>query len=140
MSTSKTRAALPMLLRFGLQTVLPLWAELHPVKAEALANRIEPDWQRRSACGGAPNPDAWFPSDKARRPQLVVPLTVCASCPVRRSCLAAGMRSGDVGIWGGTLDTERDAARALLNAGARTDDVLDQLLSLPAAPADRGVA
>jgi hypothetical protein len=60
-----TRNALPTALRYGLQLALPLWAELHPVKAEALANRIEPGWQRRSACAGDPDPDAWFPPEKA---------------------------------------------------------------------------
>jgi hypothetical protein len=138
--TAKNRGALPALLRLGTQLALPLWAELHPVKAKALANRIEPGWQRRSACIDATDPDAWFPPEKARRTQLVVPLTTCASCPVRRSCLAAGMRSGEAGIWGGTTEQEREAARAVLNAGGRTDDVLGQLLALPAEPSRRGVA
>jgi hypothetical protein len=130
----------PALVRFGPQLALPLWAELHPVKAKALANRIEPGWQRRSACRDAPDPDAWFPPEEARRTQLVAPLTTCSSCPVRRSCLAAGMRAGEAGIWGGTTEPERDAARAVLNAGGRTDDVLDRLLALPVTRGSRGAA
>jgi hypothetical protein len=138
--TKTSHKPVPALLRFGLQLALPLWAELHPVKAKALANRIEPGWQRRSACIDAPDPDAWFPPEKVRRTQLIAPLTMCASCPVRRSCLAAGMRAGEAGIWGGTTEPERDAARALLNAGGRTDEVLDQLLAIPVMPGSRGAA
>ena len=138
--TKTPHKTVPALVRFGLQLALPIWVELHPVKAKALANRIEPGWQRRSACIDAADPDMWFPPEKARRTQLVVALTMCASCPVRRSCLAAGMRAGEAGIWGGTTELERDAARALLNAGGRTDEVLDWLLAIPVMPGSRGAA
>lgn len=133
-----TRACRPMPLetRIALQLALPLWADLHAVKANTLANRIEPGWQRKAKCAGSPDPDAWFPPKDARRPQLVAPLLTCEGCPVRRPCLAAGLRAGEAGIWGGTTETERDTARAMLNCGAHTDDVLDQLLALPASPAN----
>jgi hypothetical protein len=126
---------MPVETRLGLQLALPLWAELHAVKANTLANRIEPGWQRDGACVGSADPNAWFPAEDARRPQLVAPLLTCAGCPVRRSCLAAGLRAGEAGIWGGTTETERETARMELNCGARTDDVLDRLLALPASPA-----
>jgi hypothetical protein len=130
-----TRRRMTVDTRLGLQLALPLWAELHALKAHTLANRIEPDWQDRAACAGSSNPNAWFPAEDARRPQLVAPLLTCEGCPVRRSCLAAGLRAGEVGIWGGTTEGEREAARAMLNCGAPTDDVLDRLLALPATPA-----
>jgi hypothetical protein len=47
------------------------------------------------------------------------------------------------GIWGGTTETERDAALESLTARARTDDVLDCLLGSPpahAGPQKRGAA
>jgi hypothetical protein len=59
-------------------------------------------------------------------------LTVCQACPVRRSCLAAGLLGHEHGVWGGTTEPERDDATVeLTSAAARTDDVLDRLLALP---------
>lgn len=83
---------------------------LHPLKARALANRVEPGWQLRAACADTTDPDAWFPARSTPRAELAEPLGVCAHCPVRRSCLAAGLLGREHGIWGGTTETERDTA------------------------------
>jgi len=58
-------------------------------------------------------------------------LAVCESCPVRRSCLAAGLLGHEAGVWGGTTEDERDNALDDLNAGAGVDPVLDRLLAVP---------
>jgi hypothetical protein len=117
-------------------TQLPLAgsAALYPVKARALANRITPGWRDRAACATADDPEAWFPDPDARRSELVGVLTVCQSCPVRRSCLAAGLLGHEQGVWGGTTETERNQATVELSTTtSRTDDVLDRLLALPTA-------
>ncbi len=48
---------------------------------------------------------------------------VCAGCPVRRSCLAAG--EGEVGVWGGRTFNER--------AGHPERDRYDHLSAVPCA-------
>ena len=106
---------------------------LHAAKAAALARRITPDWQQQAACAASAEPDAWFPGPRALRAELAVPLAICATCPVRRCCLAAGLLGSERGIWGGTTERERDTAADALNAGARVDAVLDRLLTAPQA-------
>jgi hypothetical protein len=110
---------------------------LHAVKARALSNRIKPGWQERAACGNTTDPDVWFPERSVPRRHLAEVLSLCEGCPVRRSCLAAGLLGHEYGIWGGTTEAERDAALEDLTARTRTDDVLDRLLGVPAA---RGAA
>jgi len=118
--------------------------DLHPVKAKALANRIERGWQLRAACADTKDPDAWFPHRSCGRRELADLLDVCEACPVRRSCLAAGLLGREYGIWGGTTEAERDAALdELLGPGTRTDEVLGPLLDVPASqvrPRRRGAA
>jgi hypothetical protein len=36
---------------------------------------------------------------------------VCARCPVRWRCLAAGLEGDEYGVWGGLSRTEREALR-----------------------------
>ena len=111
---------------------------LHPSKAAALARRIQPGWQNRAACAGQEDPDLYFPAPRAPREQLAPMLTVCAGCPVRRSCLAGGLLGCEYGIWGGTTEAERDEALGRLRHGARVDEVLDQTLSAASAEAAEG--
>jgi hypothetical protein len=109
-------------------------AALHPVKARALANRIATGWRDRAACATARDLDAWFPDPSAPRSDLSAVLKVCHGCPVRRSCLAAGLLGHEHGVWGGTTETERtDAAVELSTTTSRTDDVLERLLAFPIA-------
>jgi hypothetical protein len=117
-------------------------AALHPVKMRALANRITPGWRDRAACATADDLDAWFPDPSARRSDLSAVLNVCQGCPVRRSCLAAGLLGHEHGVWGGTTETERNQATVELSTTTGgTDDVLDRLLALPTATAPtRGAA
>jgi hypothetical protein len=83
---------------------------LHAAKAGALRRRIQPGWQADAACADTDDPEAWFPDRTARPDDVTEPLAICAACPVRRSCLAAGLLGREYGLWGGTTDTQRDAA------------------------------
>jgi transcription factor WhiB len=127
------------------QLALAESAALHPVKARALTNRIVEGWQDQGACAASEDEDAWFPDPSTPRSELTAVLRVCQGCPVRRSCLAAGLVGQEAGVWGGTTEAERnDAAIELSSTGSRTDDVLDRLLALPvatpAAAPERGAA
>ncbi len=110
------------------QLPLPIATQMHPHRAAALAGRIEPGWQVAAGCHGAKDPDAWFPHDHAPPADLVGPLTVCAACPVRRSCLAAGLLGNEHGLWGGVTEVARRDALGDLTAGAPVDVVLDRVL------------
>jgi WhiB family redox-sensing transcriptional regulator len=81
-----------------------------------LRRRIDPDWQDLGACADTDDPDAWFPAPTATAEEIAVPLAICLACPVRRSCLAAGLLGREYGIWGGTTEDER---RALLRASRK---------------------
>jgi hypothetical protein len=110
------------------QIAIPVPSRIHPSKAGALARRIESGWLDDAACRDAKDPDAWFPDPAIPVGDLAEPLTVCAGCPVRRSCLAAALLGREHGIWGGTLPTQRTDGLTELSDGARVDPVLDQLL------------
>jgi hypothetical protein len=113
---------------------------VHASKAGALQRRIEPGWQTAAACLDTEDPDAWFPPRTADPDEIAAPLAICAGCPVRRSCLAAGLLGREYGLWGGTTEAQRDAALGELNAGALVDPVLDQLLAAPLPTARKGAA
>jgi hypothetical protein len=64
-------------------------------------------WQEQAACRGKPT-DWWFPNvaGKHRNNRVRIDpraLELCAVCPVRADCSAAGV--GWVGIWGGQVNT-----------------------------------
>ena len=71
------------------------------------------NWRSAAACRSA-DPDLFFPisaTDPATR-QIARAKTICAACRVRRECLAFALRTEQVhGIWGGTTEHERAAAR-----------------------------
>ncbi|GAA1796425.1 WhiB family transcriptional regulator [Actinomadura chokoriensis] len=67
-------------------------------------------WHASAACRGA-DPDAFFvrPSDRAG---VAAAKRICAGCPVREECLRYAVADEALeGIWGGTTDRERTAAR-----------------------------
>jgi hypothetical protein len=110
------------------QLAMPLPRRLHPTKAAVLARRITPDWRDEAACTTAKDPDAWFPHPSTGWEFLAEPMTACAGCPVRRSCLAAALLGDEAGIWAGTDRTDRRPALTRLAAGGAVDLVLDELL------------
>ncbi|HEY1914164.1 MAG TPA: WhiB family transcriptional regulator [Streptosporangiaceae bacterium] len=101
-------------------------AALAVARLEARVNSTEARCARSSV-----SPDEWFPLTadpvKARR-HAQRALAVCAVCPVRAECLELSLRlwegSGHHGIWGGTLETERQALRRQWLAGATVATLL----------------
>jgi WhiB family redox-sensing transcriptional regulator len=70
-------------------------------------------WRSAAACRSA-DPDLFFPISASRPAleQAAKAKAICATCQVRRECLAFALRTGQVhGIWGGTTEDERAAAR-----------------------------
>lgn len=60
--------------------------------------RSRPGWQRWAACAGT---GAAYVHERVDTP-------ACASCPVRRDCLAAGVHAFDLpGVWGGRVSDDR---------------------------------
>lgn len=94
-----------------------------PVRADLRAH-IAPDWAQDAACASARvDPDWWHPDTN---PTETAARTVCGSCPVRRSCLAHALATGEPdGIWGGLDGVERTWARLALAEGTRVAAVLD---------------
>jgi WhiB family redox-sensing transcriptional regulator len=69
---------------------------------------LPPSWHAQGACRDHPNVE-WFPT----RGQASAPAkTVCSTCRVRDTCLAAALEHGErFGIWGGTSERERRRLR-----------------------------
>ena len=61
-------------------------------------------WRQRGACNGL-DPAVFYPDSEENAEEAK---GICASCPVRLSCLehALTMRERD-GVWGGTTEKER---------------------------------
>ena len=110
------------------QMTIALPRQLHPGKARALARRITSDWREQAVCASAKDCEAWFPNPATAWEFLAEPLSACAACPVRRSCLAAALLGDEAGLWAGTDRADRRPAHARLAAGAVVDLVLDELL------------
>lgn len=74
-------------------------------------------WRSHAACAGKVGVSFYPPmrpekrSAKAAREERAK--AVCASCPVRETCLDEAVGHGErFGIWGGLTDTERNRLRA----------------------------
>jgi WhiB family redox-sensing transcriptional regulator len=70
-------------------------------------------WRSAAACRSA-DPELFFPiSDSGPgREQTARAQAICATCRVRRECLAFALRTAQIhGIWAGTTEHERAAAR-----------------------------
>jgi hypothetical protein len=82
-----------------------------PQPADPLA--ITQPWAALARCAQIDDPEIFFPEpDASPAPALAV----CATCPVRRPCLAFALDHRlSCGVWGGTTARER---AALLAAGA----------------------
>jgi WhiB family redox-sensing transcriptional regulator len=76
-------------------------------KPWATARIADAEW--RSA-----DPELFFPISASgpAREQAAQAKAICAICRVRRECLTFALRTGQLhGIWGGTTEDERAAAR-----------------------------
>ena len=70
-------------------------------------------WRSAAACRSA-DPDLVFPISESgpAREQAAQAQAICATCRVRRECLAFALRTGQIyGIWGGTTEHERAGVR-----------------------------
>jgi WhiB family redox-sensing transcriptional regulator len=78
-----------------------------------------PAWQERAACRDV-DPDLFFPvsTDGRSLAQAAEAQAVCSLCPVDRECLDFALRRRESGVWGGTTEDERNAARRNLTRGA----------------------
>lgn len=76
-----------------------------------VAARVSTDWnwRRRAACRDE-DPELWFPvgTGPLAQRQIAQAKALCRRCPVRDECRAD---AAPYGIWGGTTEDERDAAR-----------------------------
>ena len=112
--------------RRAAQPPLPLNVPTMPTSVRAeLRAQIMPGWGQQAACASRQvDPDWWFaPADD---PNQSVARGVCESCPVRRSCLAHALATGEPdGIWGGFDESERTWLRLALAEGTRVAAVLD---------------
>jgi len=75
------------------------------------------NWRERALCRGD-DPDMFFPIGNTTRgpglKQTDAAKAVCGRCPVVRQCLDWAMEAPVEGIWGGTTESERRAARRRL--------------------------
>ncbi len=87
-------------------TARPLWDDGHP-GTEWMDLLVRPEWHARAACRGR-GPELFFPPSGE---DGLMAKALCARCPVREECLAAGRK--ELGIWGGTSERERRKRRRL---------------------------
>lgn len=72
-------------------------------------------WRLRGRCAGDQS-GAWFAD--LRTPAARMARLACASCPVKRRCLAAALLYGEeYGIWGGLAPEERTVLDVRLQRG-----------------------
>lgn len=102
--------------------------------ARTLESVIEPDWTVDAACMSV-DPELWFPEKGGRTSRAV--LEICASCPVRASCLATAVVNVEDGIWGGVQERARSHARGQIWRGADPLVVLNDLLDQAAEASTR---
>jgi hypothetical protein len=95
-----------------------------------LAAHVLPGWQAMGACRSVAD-DTWFP-ESADTASKAAALDRCGFCPVRRSCLAHALSTGEeYGVWGGTTELQRDVLVRDLVDGADVVDALDGATLLP---------
>ena len=107
---------------------LPLPLEVPPLPAAVRAElraQIVPGWGVRAACASRSVDPDWWHAPAGDELQTVA-RGVCESCPVRRSCLAYALATGEPdGVWGGLDELERVWMRLALTEGTRVAAILD---------------
>jgi WhiB family redox-sensing transcriptional regulator len=79
------------------------------------------DWRVHAACRHE-DPDLFFPVGTSGPALLQTrqAKAVCDNCPVREACLRFALETGqDLGVWGGTGETERRPMLRRYRAGRR---------------------
>lgn len=82
----------------------------------AVTGELQAEWRFDAACAGS-LPAYFFPDEKDAKVgsvKLRRARAMCARCPVRLACLlsALGREPREHGVWGGTLEAQRQRARA----------------------------
>ncbi|MQY07755.1 WhiB family transcriptional regulator [Actinomadura macrotermitis] len=73
----------------------------------------EQSWHPGARCRDA-DPELFF-AKAAERAAIASAKRICAGCPVREQCLSQALEDESLeGIWGGTTERERTAARLRL--------------------------
>ncbi|TCC19426.1 WhiB family transcriptional regulator [Kribbella speibonae] len=89
------------------QLALPLVPKL-PLPMRVTVNQwITRGWRDRAACLGSNDP-AFSSEEPTAKEQAQAAQSVCGMCPVRRSCLAVALLNDEQGVWGGTIDGDRE--------------------------------
>src|SRR5438270_899253 len=113
------RQQIPGQLELVFDTAPELTDEL---RAELTAH-VLPGWQAMGACRSTGD-DTWFPEDTDTTGKTEA-VDLCSFCPVRRSCLAHALTTGEeYGVWGGTTELQRSVLVRDLD-GAPVVDALD---------------
>ena len=103
------------------QLALPLPDPGHDAQ---LAKRITPGWQAQGACLEV-HGDVFYPEPGPAGAGIEASaLEVCNGCRVRSSCRATALLRGELGVWGGTTEADRDRLHGALLAGSSVDAVL----------------
>jgi len=69
------------------------------------------------------DPELFFPQEVEAAPNKVVSKylnlseakRVCASCPLAMKCLEYALKNAEIGIWGGTTESQRESLRKKTN-------------------------
>ena len=78
-----------------------------------------PAWQRSAACAGEDAAMFYPDAERSERDYITDAKAVCDRCPVRQQCLDYALGHDEVGVWGGTITSER---KAMLRRRARLAD------------------
>jgi WhiB family transcriptional regulator, redox-sensing transcriptional regulator len=87
-----------------------------PAVAPVTSGARSLSWMSRGACQQA-DPELFFPVAAGTGPaarQVEAAKAVCGPCAVRANCLSYALEAMPEGIWGGTTQEERRAARGRL--------------------------
>ncbi len=70
----------------------------------------EDTWWKHAQCEGE-DTEQFFavPNNKGQMPEKLQ--ATCTSCPVRVECLRWAFEKGELGFWGGTTESQREAMR-----------------------------
>jgi WhiB family redox-sensing transcriptional regulator len=89
--------------RTGYEELIPkflLDAEITPPCAEADPDAFFPLEEPESTSPARHRPSHVYANEKAAK-------AVCEQCPLRVECLVFAIKTGQMGIWGGTTENER---------------------------------
>ena len=73
-------------------------------------NNLRDEWTTRGRCVGV-DPNVFFPDEASGQAWSAEAKRICKGCEVRTDCLEAALRRGEVGVWGGLTDQERQELR-----------------------------